>query len=618
MNKVLAGSTASRVSGWPVVCQILWVIIAASFATLPTPARAVDTVLITVLGDEATLQPLLEAASLALAAKNKDAVNTQDILAAARADYGRMLGVLYSHAYYSGTISIRIDGREAFDIPPFSPPAVISEITIQIETGPSFTFRQTEVAPLADNTDLPENFAPGRLANSTAISDAAAAAVLGWRKVGHAKADIRDQQVVADHRMSELEARLRVDPGPKLTFGQLILSQPGAVREERVRAIAGFPAGELYSPDELDTVVRRLRRTGAFKAVTLTESDTIGSGQTLDVELALVDQLPRRFGLGAEISTIEGASLTGYWMHRNLLGGAENLRFDSSIQNIGGNPAATGGIDYLLGVRLTRPASYGPDTSFSLFANAEIEDEPVYFKKSAEGGVEAWRIFSDQFEATLGFGFRYAEFDDDLGDRSFLHLTLPATATWDQRDDALAPQGGFFVTGQALPYVGLNDTASGARFFVDGRYYQGLAKGDRLVLATRLQMGSVVGSSLIGTAPDYLFLSGGGGSVRGQGYQSLFLTLSGGAEIGGRSFLGASLELRGKISKSIGLVGFYDYGFIGPDSLPGADGDWHSGAGIGLRYDTGIGPLRFDIAVPVHGSSSAGSYAIYVGIGQAF
>ncbi|MGR3586596.1 MAG: BamA/TamA family outer membrane protein, partial [Pseudooceanicola nanhaiensis] len=87
-----------------------------------------------------------------------------------------------------------------------------------------------------------------------------------------------------------------------------------------------------------------------------------------------------------------------------------------------------------------------------------------------------------------------------------------------------------------------------------------------------------------------------------------------GQPVGGRSFLGLSGEIRAKVTDSIGVVGFVDYGYVspGPDF---SGGDDHAGAGIGGRYYTPIGPVRFDIAVPISGESG---YGIYVGIGQAF
>ena len=88
-------------------------------------------------------------------------------------------------------------------------------------------------------------------------------------------------------------------------------------------------------------------------------------------------------------------------------------------------------------------------------------------------------------------------------------------------------------------------------------------------------------------------------------------------ESGGRSFVGLSGEARIRITDAISTVLFYDIGYIGAESIYDGSGSWHSGAGIGIRYDTGIGPLRLDLAGPVSGPGADG-LQVYVGIGQAF
>ena len=72
-------------------------------------------------------------------------------------------------------------------------------------------------------------------------------------------------------------------------------------------------------------------------------------------------------------------------------------------------------------------------------------------------------------------------------------------------------------------------------------------------------------------------------------------------------------------NETIGIVGFADAGYIGRESVPnGSDGEWHSGAGLGLRYATGIGPIRVDLALPVTGPEDETGLQFYIGIGQAF
>ena len=138
------------------------------------------------------------------------------------------------------------------------------------------------------------------------------------------------------------------------------------------------------------------------------------------------------------------------------------------------------------------------------------------------------------------------------------------------------------------------------------------------MVAGRLQFGSLVGPDLNEAPPDYLFYAGGGGSVRGFPYQELGVEVDD-ETVGGRSFIGASAELRGGITDALGLVGFVDTAYIGANSWIDDKGSWITGAGIGVRYQTGLGPIRFDIATPVSGGDDDISpYQIYIGIGQAF
>lgn len=579
---------------------------------LSAPVHATDVRLIAE-GASDGITDDLSAASLTLTAAKEEGALPQDLLAAARADYARLIGVLYSKGFYGPVISIRVDGREAAAISPYEAPAVIGRIVLNVETGPRFNFGRAEVAPLAPGTELPERFAVGRTARSTVIGDAARAGVDGWRAIGHAKAGIAGQSVVADHNDSTLDVVIRLDPARQLTFGKLLVDGKSRTKPKRIQDIAGLREGEVFSPDELRRVANRLRRSGVFRSVTLTEAETANPDGSLDIEAMLVDEKKRRLGFGAEVSSLEGLAISGYWMHRNLFRGAERLRIEGEVSGIGGD---SGGIDYRLGASLTRPATFTPDTSLALSAEAEVLDEPEYYEEKI--GVQGGLIhqYTDALEVGAAVALRYAEVDDDLGIRSFTHLSTPLHVTWDRRDDALDPASGFYLNAAGEPFVEVSNGTPGARLTFDGRGYYPLG-GNRVVLAGRVQLGSVLGADLDEVPPDMLFFSGGGGTVRGQPYQSLGVDLGGDDTVGGRGFAAVSAEVRVGLSDKIGLVGFADMGVVGDDSFPGSGGDWHSGAGIGLRYNTGIGPIRLDVAAPTGGNTGDG-VQFYIGIGQAF
>lgn len=569
------------------------------------------------------LRDQLLATSLLFQARDSAASDTEELLAAAQADYARLIGVLYANARYGGVITIRIDGREAAEIPPLNSPKSIRTIEVTVDPGPVYLFSRAEARPLAPGTELPEEFRVGEPASTDLIRDAAAAAVLGWREDGHAKARVSDQSITARHAEDRVSALLSLAPGPRLTFGSVTVKGNQDVRTARILKIAGLEEGRVYHPEEIDRALKRLRRTGSFRSVTVEEAEAIGPNDTLPLTIGVDEQTPRRFGFGAEYSTIEGVRLTGFWLHRNFLGGAERFRVEGEV---GGLAGETGGTDYSLGARYERPAT--PRADVDLFTSLEIAstEEPLYSSDSIDFNLGFTRYATDELIVEFGVGAIYAETAEKI-DRSALPiarrsklglLTLPLSATLDRRDDPLNAKKGIFADVDLVPFYAVSGTDSGARLSFDTRGYKTFGSDENITAAARIQLGSLFGPSLENSPSFYRFYSGGGGTVRGQDYQSLTVELPGGRQTGGRSFLGLSGELRTSVTESIDVVGFFDWGYVGTESFPDLSGESHSGAGIGLRYNTGIGPIRLDVATPVSGDTPASGLYLYLGIGQAF
>lgn len=581
-------------------------------ALAPAAAIAQD-VQLDLSGGSDGLRQTLQAASLTMSLEESGGGAAQDYVAAARADYRRLLTGLYSEGYYGGVISITVDGEEASRIDPLVPRGRVSRVVLTVTAGPRFTFGQAGIAPLAPGTTLPEAFATGRTARSSVIGDAAGAAVNGWRAVGRPLAETADQSITARHPDRQLDAVITVAPGPELTFGAIAVEGNDAVRSERILAIAGIPA-RVYDPALIDRAEENLRRTGAFSSATVLEGDA-PDGKTLPLTISVVEQTPRRIGAGAEFSSVSGLTLSGYWLHRNLLGGAERFRVDGRITGLSGS---TGGTDYSLGAAFLRPASYRQDTDTYVTATLGQLDEPSFFQRDLAFEAGRIRRIHDDVVLEYGLGFSAGEVSDDLGDRTYSLFYLPLEGTMDRRDDTFDAKDGYYANLQIVPFVGFGGTDNGVRMLGDGRVYRSFGADDRVTLAARGQFGAVLGAEA-GTIPSsYLFYSGGGGTVRGQAYQSLGVDLGGGNEIGGVTFAGAQLEARVGVTDNIGVVGFYDAGFVGADEFALTGGDWHAGAGLGLRYDTGIGPIRLDVAVPTTGARAGETVEVYIGIGQSF
>lgn len=571
-------------------------------------------------GDDALL-PQIRATSLLASAQDEGRVTGQDILAAARGDYARILGVLYDNGYFSPVIDITLDGVEAATVAPLDAPKIVRKVVVHVQTGQRFRYSRAAIGPVAPGTELPKEYHSGAIARTSDMKGAATAAVKGWREVGHAKADVARTEIIADHATNKIDSQIQMAPGPALRFGQLTIRGEKRMDPRRLRKIAGFPEGETFDPEKLEDVRKRLRRSGVFSAITLTEADYISPGNTLDVDLLVVEQKLRRLGAGFEYSNTDGLALTAYWINRNLFRGGERLRVDAGVSDIGGDT----GRDYNLGLRIDRPATITADTTGYVLAQVVSQQEQDYTLKSGTFGVGFTWLPSDELTADVALQYRALRVDDDAGQTDFRLFALPASVTWDKRDDQNDAKRGYWLSGGMIPFVGLQEqTGSGAQLTAEGRVYYSFGTDDRFTLAGRARLGTVAGPEIQETPRDYLFWSGGGGTVRGHSYESLGVEAiegpDGPVRTGGMSIVTLTAETRIQVREKIGLAVFADAGRVWEDSAWSGASGWQAGAGAGIRYRTPIGPLRFDIAAPVGGGDSDddGGVQVYIGLGQAF
>ena len=99
--------------------------------------------------------------------------------------------------------------------------------------------------------------------------------------------------------------------------------------------MTGIKPGEPYDPDTIERARKRLQDLGVFASVSVVEGDSVGPDGMLPITFVLSERKRHLIGGGVSYSTIDGATLEGYWMHRNLFGHAESLRFDAAVSRIG-------------------------------------------------------------------------------------------------------------------------------------------------------------------------------------------------------------------------------------------------------------------------------------------
>jgi translocation and assembly module TamA len=161
------------------------------------------------------------------------------------------------------------------------------------------------------------------------------------------------------------------------------------------------------------------------------------------------------------------------------------------------------------------------------------------------------------------------------------------------------------------------------RRFLKGRLthtrYIALSAAPQLVLALRGSVGALGGVGRDEVPADERFYAGGGGSIRGIGFELAGPLDEDDKPLGGRSVIEGSVELRTRFANDFGVALFLDAGTVDTSSFPSFEERVLFGAGPSFRYFTPVGPIRFDVGFPLNPRKGVDSdYQLYFSIGQSF
>ena len=558
--------------------------------------------------------------------RDRPASGSAGLIVGAKADYRRLLAKLYTEGYYSGAINIRLNGREVAGLPnteELSQPVVVE---ISIDPGPPFVFGQTVVENPPGRFALGDAGRPGtqqRLftagapARADVIDEVGEEAIALWREFGHPKARVADRIVIADHGRQVLDTTIILDPGQSATFDRPVIRGSRTVRSEFIRHIADIDEGDRFNPQAMEDARRRLNSTGAFSSVRLEEGEEIGPDGQLPLTIAVQDRKPRRIGVGATFSSIDGIGAEAFWMHRNVFGRAERLRFDVEVGGIDPDTDVED-YDYLAAVSLRMPGFLDAELNLEVGVEAKQEDLDIYRERSLSTMVALDRRFTEALSGTFMLEATRSRIEDDLGDRVFRVFASELGVIYERRDNILDPTRGYYLEGRISPFVETRFDTFAADAEIDARGYLSFGEARGTVLAARVGLGTVIGNpDPIELPPDQLFFAGGGGSVRGYGFRSIGSAASDDT-LGGLSLFEGSVELRQRVTERFGGVLFVDAGYVGDEISPFDGFDPRYGVGLGLRYNTDFGPIRLDVATPIDPRPGDPTIALYVGLGQAF
>ncbi len=572
---------------------------------------------------------------------DNDSDNLAQLAARAREDETLLENMLRVYGYYDGRVIRSIGGLEPGQEAASADPVVRFDIV----PGERYTYGAIDLGTLAtapDGADLRQAFeiAPGDFLQSDTIVQERADLDTALGESGYPFAAITDPELLIDHERRQGDLTMPVAPGGKYNFGAVVSSDPSFLSGEHLARIARFEPGDTYQRSLEFDLRRAILATGLVSSVTLTPREVAppqgGEPGTVAMDVAIQRAKLRTIAGAIGYGTEEGFRLEGSWEHRNFFPPEGLLR----VRGIVGTQEQLGGVTLRWNNFRRRDQVLTFDAYASAQDNAAFDANTIglgasferqsnlLFQKPFSWALGAELLYTDERNREIEIEVPDGDDEDDDPDtvtvprprQEYLIASVYGRATLDTTDDLLDPTRGFRLTGFVAPEA---SRTQGEQYFyvrtqADASYYRQVGEGT--VLAGRVRLASIPGAPLFAIAPSRRLYAGGGSSVRGYGYQAIGPRDEIGQPTGGRSLSEVSLEARiktGFFGGALSVVPFFDAGAVGVDPTPGFDA-LKFGAGVGVRYATGFGPLRLDVGFPLNREPDDSFVAVYVSLGQAF
>ncbi len=533
----------------------------------------------------------------------------------ARADRQLLLDILNGQGFFDADVQVKIEA------PVTEGGAVNVVLTVlpgrRYHLGP-IAF----VAPAVQPSDLISgNFAPktGDAIVADVILAAEANISVALPQNGYPFANVGQRDILLDSSAGTGEYTLPIDPGVRSYFGQLRTEGAATFDAGHIAILRRFKTGDLYDSRKVDDLRAALIATGLLSTVSVeaVPSEGVAPDGTSYADLRVRQEAapPRSLAASAGYGTGQGFRAEGSWTHRNLFPPEGALRLATLLgtqeqaASVVFDRGNAGRRDRNIEISLSAlHSNYDAFEAYTgrLAVTMALVSTPIWQKKFTWSiGAEILGTSEDAFELARG-----------VRDRQIYYVAaLPGQIGFDRSNDLLDPVMGYRVNLRISPEASLGTGKQFyARAILDGSYY--FPVKDNIVAAARARVGTISGSSRDNLAPSRRLYGGGGGSVRGFGYQRLGPLDPNNDPIGGRSVNEFALEGRYRFG-NFGVVGFVDAGQAYESSIPKFD-DWRVGAGIGGRFYTNFGPIRLDLATPLNRRPGDSRFSVYVSIGQAF
>lgn len=574
----------------------------AALAAQDAPDRSYET---SIEGVPDELEGKLELIS-ELVKNNRNYPTSAALRRAARRDVDAFNDALQAAGYYAGSADFELVPDENGGEP---------EVVFKINAGEKFKITGYNILYRDEAEGRPQTLEEANIktdgqSDGATLQEQQQKFVTYLLNNGYPNAKIVTRRALAEFDKAEAEAVFVFESGPRAKFGKPVIDGVETTDPSFISRMKTWEEGEEFDRQKMIDYADRIRKTGIFSSVQVRAGETNEDG----VAPIIVDVQERKrhtIGVGVSYSTAEGPGGRVFFEHRNIFGNGEIGRVELRGTQV----------EQSAKVSLTRP---WPKIDGEVFANGAFSNETTdaFDARSFEvsGGLSK-RWLNDNLETRGAVAFETTRIRNtsldartNQDERNYF-VSTPLTVIWDSEDDLLNPQKGFRASFNVTPYAG-SDYFTQSELAARSRVHFG--EDDLVTLAARMALGATFGSSFTNLPLNKRFYAGGGGSVRGYGFQEAGPLDSEGDPLGGRSKVEGAFETRVKVMNNIQVAGFVDAGSVSPNSVPDFTDEYFIGVGGGLRYFSPVGPIRLDVAFPLDKRETDRGFQIYIALGQPF
>jgi outer membrane protein insertion porin family len=496
-------------------------------------------------------------------------------------------------------------------------------VRFEIKEGLRIVIKETRVEGVlsvpAEEVSAVIGLEAGSPYNEVDISDARRAIASLYREHGFLRAEVivdRDFDITGGAYVT-----FRVTEGEKIYFGKTLIK---GNRKTKLRVISRelqYDSGEPLNKTELLNARQRIYKTGLFSDVNIDILDEYGNKGDVVVDLKEGKAGTVEFGFGyGEYDRFRGFFDVSY---KNLFGLNRSGSFRTELSSLMRRYILRYGEPWFLGRKMPFRAYLITEDRKEI----NIDTGEIKYKVDRyTAGIGIEKQLSEKVTFDLLYEYSFTETTDVISDIILSRedtgtlgiSSITPSLSYDTRDNPFDPKKGLFagISLKTATVLLLSETDF-FKLVAFGNIYKQLTK--RIVLAASARGGIAQGMRDTRDLPlvERFFL-GGRSTVRGFAQDDLGPKGARGTPIGGNVFLLGNLEFRISITKSWRIVPFFDTGAVWLDKYHVDPTDLRYTAGLGLQYNTPVGPIRLDYGRKIDRRAGESSGEFHFSIGHAF